>query len=69
MNQLRTHSFNEMIHLKYLSLSYMPNLSKIDGEAFSSLRNLTILKISHNPLLGYIDPEAFADFQYPMVLR
>ena len=69
MLDIKSHSFNGMNQLQYLSLCYMKNLSKINEAAFATLENLTQLKIANNEKLAFIHPGAFEDFQYPFVLR
>ncbi|XP_037944265.1 leucine-rich repeat-containing protein 15-like [Teleopsis dalmanni] len=47
-------------NLRYLSISYMPELKRIGKNAFSDLQNLTTLIASSNPKLSYIDEKAFS---------
>lgn len=48
-------------NLKTLSISYMPNLTKIDAEAFSGFRSLETLECIHNLKLEEFDSYAFAN--------
>ncbi|XP_030384114.1 leucine-rich repeat neuronal protein 3 [Scaptodrosophila lebanonensis] len=64
--------FPELKYLKYLSLSYMPELYKIGKGALSSLQNLTELILSDNGRLAEIDSLALANdvkngnfYEYP----
>ncbi|XP_049312476.1 leucine-rich repeat neuronal protein 1 isoform X1 [Bactrocera dorsalis] len=46
--------------LRYLSMSYMPDLEEIGAGAFAELQNLTTLILASNPKLSRIDVRAFS---------
>ncbi|XP_030562611.1 leucine-rich repeat transmembrane neuronal protein 3 isoform X3 [Drosophila novamexicana] len=52
--------FPAMTYLKYLSISYMPELYKIGQGALNNLQNLTELILSDNKMLTEIDEYALA---------
>ncbi|XP_020807240.1 phospholipase A2 inhibitor isoform X2 [Drosophila serrata] len=52
--------FPPMANLRYLRMSYMPNLFKIGNGALSELQNLTELVLSDNKVLNEIDERALS---------
>ena len=66
-NRIETIEFADKITLASLSLSYLPDLQKIDAKSFSNLEGIKVrngrtcfdLEISHNPKLHTINENAF----------
>ncbi|GAB0099529.1 Leucine-rich repeat [Sergentomyia squamirostris] len=53
-------SFAFMPDMKFLSMSYMPQLERVERGAFSGLSGLTTLRMSENPRLSFIHADALS---------
>lgn len=49
----------DLVHLKELGISSMPELVSIDGFALNNLPELTRIEATNNPRLSYVHPRAF----------